>query len=107
MSDEIKMSHMFAIPVRQHYSVVVDRNENQCSYSTQVEYAAHAINNHDRLTEENKRLREALVVASNSIGRMLDVDQYDGDTREFINARNQGFCAAGIINNLLSELDGD
>ena len=60
MSDEIKMSHMFAIPVRQHYSVVVDRNENQCSYSTQVEYAAHAINNHDRLVEESKQLREAL-----------------------------------------------
>ena len=119
MSDEIKMSDTWGWGcVPQDYTKFNGFKHDNGDYNGDcyglifltedaAEAQAHALRNHDRLAEENKRLRDALDLASNSISRMLDADQCDGDAREFINARNQGFCAAGIINNLLSELGGD
>lgn len=80
MSKEIKMSDLF------NGKVIVDSSSGKvgagcneigdddgwiahfgysCEFTTQdshemATYAAHAINNHDRLVEENKRLRESL-----------------------------------------------
>ena len=56
----MKMSDIFELPVRRHYSVVVDRNGHQCSYSEQINFAVHAINNHDRLEQENAELKGML-----------------------------------------------
>lgn len=58
---EMKMSDMFELPVRASQLEVYGANSNPGITFEDIEKAAaHAINNHDRLIEENKRLREAL-----------------------------------------------
>ena len=67
MSEEIKMCHVFELPVQNDGNILQDKcgdhetiHVAKFTDLSSVVYATHAINNHDRLTEENKRLREAL-----------------------------------------------
>lgn len=74
MSNEMRMSDIFGLPlavcrtnpqmitakptrkgVIDHHSATIRSPQH-----SEVAYAAHAINNHDRLVEENAKLREAL-----------------------------------------------
>ena len=56
---EMKMSDMFELPVLASQLEVYGANSNPGITFEDIEKAAaHAINNHDRLVEENKRLRE-------------------------------------------------
>lgn len=71
MSEEIKMSDYFkntnkAVAIRAIYYSCKEDNQPQSNEVSErkhktLEAAAFAVENHDRLTEENKRLREALV----------------------------------------------
>lgn len=74
---EMKMSDVFDNDVR-HFgggSIGDDRCDEfalaQFEDSTEAEYACHAINNHDRLNEENQKLREMLSVMTAFYGSSL------------------------------------
>lgn len=67
-------------------------------------HACRAINNHDRLTSENARLREALRKSSNALERLLDVDESD-KPNELVNARNQAHFTSMSNEELLTELE--
>jgi hypothetical protein len=61
MSDtDIKMSDVFELPVRRHYSVIVESDENQRHDTEAFDAAVHAINSHDALVEQSKALKVAL-----------------------------------------------
>ncbi|GHZ47447.1 hypothetical protein D6V22_07050 [Vibrio cholerae] len=66
---EMKMSDVFGLPLNREESKYFnhllrssksDIPEASFNSSDCAKYAAHAINNHDRLVEENKKLHEAL-----------------------------------------------
>lgn len=127
MSKEIKMSDVFAgdlhyeeDPLNKSYRFTVFQ-DNKAQAATQFEDQADAIclsvNNHDRLVEENKRLREALEVAKVEIKKISNsIDVLD------VWIDNESSCAEwvsidviksrlgkmyGRALRLLSELDGN
>ena len=53
-----RMSEVFELPVKRHYEIIVGKNEERYVYKEHIDSAVIAINNHDRLTDENARLRE-------------------------------------------------
>lgn len=58
----MKMSDYFDLPVRPSQLEVYGANSNEGISFDEIESAAaHAINNHDLLVEENAKLREALL----------------------------------------------
>lgn len=63
-----------------------------------------SIRDHDRLTSENARLREALRKSSNALERLLDVDESD-KPNELVNARNQANFTSMSNEELLTELE--
>ena len=76
----MKMSDVFVLPVKSNrVNVVVcgktvidpDKPGNM---DVADEYAAHAINNHDRLSEENKKLREFVLLLANAEVKREEVD---------------------------------
>lgn len=89
MSEEIKMSDVFGLPlvacttnpqmitakptingkVGHHSATIRSPNYNE------ITFAAHAINNHDRLTEENKRLREFLESLQLDVSNEIKLEQ--------------------------------
>ena len=70
MSEEMKMSNRFNLPLYADGYLVKSEpykltgipdsyiNEIECTNGEDAEYVCHAINNHDRLVEENSRLTE-------------------------------------------------
>lgn len=63
MSEEIKMGDVFGVVCAESHSLIdpTDRWKWADFRSKKsAECAAYAINNHDRLTEENRRLRDLL-----------------------------------------------
>lgn len=97
MVNEIKMSDVFNLPVKDVVDIYGSANIldalSECIsdgyYDDFEKSAAHAINNHDRLVEENKRLREfAKTIADSS------------------EMQNMAFAREDAIE-LLSELGGD
>ncbi len=73
---ELKMSDAFVLPVSSHKGDLFNSKNpigdtRICKFFNMNQFesaklAAHAINSHDKLVEENKRLREALVCIKNS-----------------------------------------
>lgn len=61
---------------------------------------------HDRLTSENARLRQALQQTNDSINRLFAVDESE-DPNEETNARNQAWFAARNNEQILTELEKD
>ena len=64
MNNEIKMSDVFGrviadadTLIAHGYGTLADFS----GYKRECRYVAHAINNHDRMAEENKRLREVVL----------------------------------------------
>ena len=108
----MKMSDVFNLPVKDVVDVygsvnILDALSECISdgyYDDFEKSAAHAINNHDRLTYENERLKNALkdilYIVDDSTGVAgyhLNGDVADWD--EFVEIRN--------ANQLISELEGD
>jgi hypothetical protein len=60
---------------------------------------------HDRLTEENQKLREALKLLSESTDRLLYPESSD-DVKELANARNQAYSSIFTARCILAELKG-
>ncbi|HDI3147874.1 TPA: hypothetical protein PMB01_001698 [Vibrio cholerae] len=116
MSDEMKMSDYFALPVLhdvymqdEHapvYAADCNRIVFKGWYEPAIEFACHAINNHDRLTEENKRLREALEKIQRMQSRTpeLPEDYTHEDVGDLNDRIDEVF---GIVNTALSELGGE
>lgn len=78
--NELKMSDVFCgeVEAKGFYVSDVDFDYLITRHGEDVaKYAAHAINSHDKLTADNKRLREALqrIVVWNelSVGRVADI----------------------------------
>ncbi|HGS4493544.1 TPA: hypothetical protein ACMDNH_001797 [Vibrio cholerae] len=110
MSDEMKMRYVFKDGCNAFNSYLVDDYEDpdnlmvianfnmdyvQIVGEKMAYYAAHAINNHDRLTEENKKLREALEKTLPVVNRAAAMD--DSDAKLVIRG----------VQKLLSELGGE
>ena len=77
---EMKMSDMFELPVRASQLEVYGANSNPGITFEDIEKAAaHAINNHDKLTEQNAKLVEMLneIIKEADYSYALDVDLYD------------------------------
>lgn len=102
----MKMSDYFRLPISNRSVKLIQFSETIESKNDGVNnYAAiHAINNHDRLTSENARLREALRKSSNALERLLDVDECD-KPNELVNARNQAHFTSMSNEELLTELE--
>lgn len=87
MSEEMKMSDVFGLPLitsranpqmitaKPTYNGKVDFHT--CTIRSpmelEVDYAVEAINNHDRLTEENRKLREFVEMVENASSADNDV----------------------------------
>ncbi|HAS7881641.1 TPA: hypothetical protein I7566_05185 [Vibrio cholerae] len=97
---EMKMSDFFALPVysgtqdvhiinKAKPCIVSGTNTVLVARPKYIEAAIHAINNHDRLVEENKKLREALEKSQrlmNAFGMiMVDVKRPKEDTINKLN----------------------
>ena len=89
---EIKMSDVFKLPLNGTYDYLQDANGNEVAcfdITIQDESAAHAINSHDALVEQNKALNEVI----NEIRAMVtdvqdgfDVTGGDAEILDLINA---------------------
>lgn len=102
----MKMSDVFELPIN-GACVHVNFHKLKDNYNdgvTPFDMADYAINNHDRLTSENARLREALRKSSNALERLLDVDESD-KPNELVNARNQAHFTSMSNEELLTELE--
>lgn len=119
MSEEIKMSDVFGLPlvacttnpqmitakptingkVGHHSATIRSPNYNE------ITFAAHAINNHDRLVEENKRLREALKATIKSSWGVINSD--DEDFLEKVDLHKNLEGELSRAEELLSEIGGD
>ncbi|EKF9829460.1 hypothetical protein O1D23_000918 [Vibrio cholerae] len=105
---EMKMSDVFGLPLNREESKYFDHllrssksdiPEASFNSSDCAKYAAHAINNHDRLVEENKRLRQMLKRLKNECEMFYS---------EFGEPNNGNFEAAFVeVDDLLSELGGE
>lgn len=51
----------------------------ECDSGKDAEYVAHAINNHDRLTEENKQLREMLKRLTCAGTELLNIEDVEDE----------------------------
>lgn len=69
----------------------------------QSKYSAHAINNHDRLVEENRRLREFVKKVSEVDIETLNFETQDGD-KDYIEYIDPHISEDAL--ELLSKLDG-
>ena len=76
----MKMSDVFNLPLTSDYDTVSDRNMTDlATFDTcrEDEAAAHAINQHDALTQLNKELVEALTAIKNDLLERADLDSQD------------------------------
>lgn len=94
MSNEMKMSDVFSGDVVSDADTLIANGYGELAdfsgYKKECRYVAHAINNHDRLTEENKRLRDLLrKINEGNCAYVENGEMYDD------------------IENLLSELGGE
>ena len=93
MSEEIKMSDYFALPVlhdvyaQDEHAPVYAADCNRVVFKgwnePALEFACMAINNHDRLTEENKRLSKQLTIITAQRDELLQALESSND----LNAR--------------------
>ncbi|HDI3291939.1 TPA: hypothetical protein PMD70_001256 [Vibrio cholerae] len=111
---EMKMSDVFGLPLNREESKYFnhllrssksDIPEASFNSSDCAKYAAHAINNHDRLVEENNRLREALKATIKSSWGVINSD--DEDFLEKVDLHKNLEGELSRAEELLSEIGGD
>lgn len=102
----MKMSDVFKLPVHTvAMAICDDQVKEECNDGvTPWDCIDNAVNNHDRLSDENDRLKNALKYILEIVNDSNGVDGYhlNGDVAdwdEFVEIRN--------ANQLISELEGD